>query len=127
MLIDDDKMILEYYGAVMEGMGVVGVYSFSCPLQAMEHFHDHTLPVPDLVLCDYHMPNLNGREFVNMARSTRASLRTKFAIITGSDVPSDVFHDVTVLRKPLRLRDFRAYLESVRSEVYGRMQAPVCS
>jgi CheY-like chemotaxis protein len=74
-----------------------------------------TLPAFDLVLCDLHLGDINGRDLYRQACARSPELRPRFVFMTGDHVstppPSDDdddFSAVRVLSKPFDIAVLRA-------------------
>jgi len=51
-------------------------------------------PAPDLILTDYNMPDMNGMEFLNLARKSEAHLKTPVVFITSESDKSLILNAV---------------------------------
>ncbi|WP_455217538.1 ANTAR domain-containing response regulator [Kaarinaea lacus] len=58
MLVDDEEIALKTLSSGLENQGYL-VRAYNHPVEALEHFRQE---VPDLVILDYNMPQLNGIE-----------------------------------------------------------------
>lgn len=97
LVVDDDEDIREATRALMErnGWDVVAVESGAEALAYLAH------EVPDLVLLDLHMDDMNGWEVISMVRSDARLARVEVVVVTGSDAA--VMPPTRVLRKPFKI------------------------
>ena len=97
LVVDDDDDIREATRAMMESNGwdVVAVESGSEALAYLAY------QVPDLVLLDLHMDDMNGWEVITMLRSQPRLANVEVVVVTGSDAA--VAPPTRVLRKPFKI------------------------
>ena len=97
LVVDDDEDIREATRALMErnGWDVVAVGSGAEALAYLAY------EVPDLVLLDLHMDDMNGWEVITMVRSEPRLANVEVVVVTGSDAA--VAPPTRVLRKPFKL------------------------
>jgi len=67
---------------------------------------------PDLILCDVHMPKMNGYQVLDFAKSTPETAEIPFVFITSSSQQKDVEKGVlsgadSYLIKPFELEDLQ--------------------
>lgn len=110
MVVDDDTDVRAFVGVALAEMGhrVTAEASAESALAALEG------GLPDLVLVDFAMPDMNGAEFAAAARARYAGLPILF--ITGF-AESDQIEQVlggtaTVLRKPFGIDDLARVVRS---------------
>ena len=104
LVVDDDEDIREATRDVMErhGFDVVAVGSGADALAYLN------FAVPDLVLLDLQMDDMNGFEVLGALRSDRRFAATEVIVVTGSD--AQVGGRVRVLRKPFKIDSLFAAL-----------------
>lgn len=97
LVVDDDDDIRDATRAVMErnGWDVVAVGSGAEALAYLAY------AVPDLVLLDLHMDDMNGWEVISMVRSEPRLAHVEVVVVTGSD--AEVSPPTRVLRKPFKI------------------------
>jgi CheY-like chemotaxis protein len=97
LVVDDDDDIRDATRDVMErhGWDVVAVSSGA---EALAYL---TYEIPDLVLLDLHMDDMNGWEVITMVRSEPRLARTEIVVVTGSNAA--VSPPTRVLRKPFKI------------------------
>lgn len=79
MIVDDMTSTLEIMKLLFTNAGYKDVYTFDCPLRAL-HEIDQGIK-PDIIISDFHMPHLNGLQFLESAISTLK--KTKPVIMSG--------------------------------------------
>jgi DNA-binding NtrC family response regulator len=79
MIVDDMTSTLEIMKLLFTNAGYKDVYTFDCPLRAL-HEIDQGIK-PDIIISDFHMPHLNGIQFLESAISTLK--KTKPVIMSG--------------------------------------------
>lgn len=79
MIVDDMSSTLEIMKLLFTNAGYKDIYTFDCPLRAL-HEIDQGIK-PDIIISDFHMPHLNGLEFLESAISTLK--KTKPVIMSG--------------------------------------------
>lgn len=103
LVVDDDKMARSVIVNMLELKGYT-ILEANSTHEALDYLRSRQRI--DLLVTDYHMPgNLNGEQFVKLARSLRPSLKVLYA--TGY---ADALHDNTldnlntqILAKPFQL------------------------
>lgn len=125
LVLDDDpliitlmKMILGRRGYKVESYGDPA----GCPLYQEDVQGRGSLSrVPDLVIADYHMPNVNGLFFLEVLRKKGFPSR-RMALMSGSPMPEQVVYrldqfEVKFIPKPFRPGKILEWLD----EVEGRL------
>ena len=77
MIIDDSETIRDFLRSAFEDMGTE-VITATDGLDALEKIEDDI----DLILCDWHMPRMNGLEFVRNARKKEELKYTPILMLT---------------------------------------------
>lgn len=57
--------------------------------------------LPDVIVCDWQMPNLNGGELLRELRLSEKTASIPFIIVTGGDNIATAFEPTAVLIKPV--------------------------
>jgi DNA-binding NtrC family response regulator len=83
MIVDDMSSTLEIMKLLFTNAGYKEVYTFDCPLRAL-HEIDQGIR-PDIIISDYHMPDLNGIEFLESATSILKKVKS---VIMSGDTSS---------------------------------------
>jgi len=65
LLVDDSKMSRRYFANILKNMGVQNIVEAEDGAQALKIFYASDF---DLIVSDYHMPNIDGREMVEIIR-----------------------------------------------------------
>jgi DNA-binding NtrC family response regulator len=79
MIVDDMTSTLEIMKLLFTNAGYKDVYTFDCPLRALHEIDQGVKP--DIIISDFHMPHLNGIQFLESAASTLK--KTKSVIMSG--------------------------------------------
>ncbi len=109
LIVDDD---LDFRGILAdvlqeEGCRVVQASDGEAALQILS-----TL-VPDLIITDLMMPNMNGWQFFDALQKNSEWAKIPVAVISGF-VQSDVKCDVRVITKPIDLPNLLGLLEEIQ-------------
>jgi len=62
VVVDDEKIVTSAFNALLKVEGFLNVNFFNNPIEALEFLKDN---VPDLVISDFLMPEMNGLEFLS--------------------------------------------------------------
>ena len=85
LVVDDEEDVRTSLQALLEEQGIA-VALASDGLEALASIRDH---VPDLVVLDLNMPNLNGFETISAIRDNEAWSRLPIIVVTSQDLTSD--------------------------------------
>ena len=100
LIIDDDMQLVELLTTYlsMNNFDVLCAYEGR---KGIELAKQHT---PDVIICDYEMPGLNGLTVLGILRQVLALKETPIILMTGHDVPpyKDLFKPLKYLPKPVR-------------------------
>jgi len=96
-IVDDNLDMCEFVSFVLVNEGYC-VFSFSCPLEALEHLRKNQHQ-PAILITDYNMPHMNGYDLHHEIIAVTAALKT--IVISGRDVQS-LIGDLHFLQKPFR-------------------------
>lgn len=123
MVVDDSNLNLAMYRALLATIADLDVVAFSSPQLALEWAQ--RAGAPDIAIIDYHMPGIDGIEFVTRTREQAADERTYFVMITGdADVRRMAFeagvHDF--LTKPIDRPEFLARMRNMQALAVSRRQ-----
>ncbi|MBP6673323.1 MAG: hybrid sensor histidine kinase/response regulator, partial [Bacteroidetes bacterium] len=71
---------------------------------------------PDLIMTDYHMPTMNGLEFLKKIRTDESTKNTPVIIISGDEVDYFIEADplTQTLRKPIVFTDLKQTMERIQ-------------
>lgn len=111
LVVDDDDDIRDATRVIMErnGWDVLTAGSGADALAFLAHM------VPDALLLDLHMDDMNGWEVITMVRADPRLANVQVVVVTGSD--ATVAPPTRVLRKPFKLE---ALLEVLGAPARGR-------
>ncbi|MCX7627584.1 MAG: PAS domain S-box protein [Methylophilaceae bacterium] len=81
LLVDDDLVLSKYHAALLEEAGFT-VQHVSRPSEALGIFHAFD---PDILVVDYHLPEMTGPELAARIRETESGKRTAILLITADE------------------------------------------
>ncbi len=117
LLLDDEPVILHGIERILRRKyDAHHIVCYNNPLEALEYIsHD----LPDLVISDVYMPEMNGLEF--LAQAQAAGCR-RYALLTGYDEfdlaqQAIRLHTIDYLLKPVNKAELFALVDSVESEL----------
>jgi len=84
-IVDDNSVVVTQLKHLLEQVGIVGSYAFTDSRQALNWC---LATPPDLILLDYHMPDLDGIEFLGELHRHQATKQVLVAMISGWAVES---------------------------------------
>jgi DNA-binding NtrC family response regulator len=111
ILVDDEPLILQSYGQLLQTHLSCPVYTFSSPQDALQQV---TQLNPGMIISDYLMPGMNGLKF--LAQAQRLAPDCNSVIITGGaiDFEYDELDHIPglkgILRKPLHWKELSAFV-----------------
>lgn len=79
LVVDDSRSILDYFNIVLEGMGILNVFTAINGKKALEIL-DHIEDI-ELILCDINMPEMDGIEVLR--HLSERNYRGKIILISG--------------------------------------------
>lgn len=106
-IIDDDDDLREVMTWTLEKEGY-RVFPFQDGIEALESLQSTTHP-PNLILLDFHMKKMNGRDFLNLKKASSNNILRNAPVVMVSaapqivreSIPGDLYVDI--LYKPLSL------------------------
>ncbi len=114
LVIDDDPFQLEFIADALKGLGITDITladNGNKALQAVTASQGRAAASIDLMLCDLHMPGMDGFQF--MASAAQSGFKGALIIVSGQD--SKVVHSASLVAQ---LRRFN---------LLGTLQKPVDS
>ncbi|MHA6757236.1 response regulator [Streptacidiphilus sp. PAMC 29251] len=110
---DDDADALLIQEALDSNGAAHTVAHVTDGVAALEYLRDPAASRPDLIVLDWNMPRMGGREFLEEVKTDPALLTIPVVVLTTSQAPADVAdsyrrHANAYLTKPLVLDDFLA-------------------
>lgn len=109
LLLDDDRFMLAFLRDMLEGFGAFDVHAEFDARTALAELPRH---LPDLVICDLAMPDMDGIEFLQAAASQGFSGR----VIVVSALGDGVRDAATELARALGLQVAGAFRKPVAAE-----------
>ena len=132
LVVDDSRSILDYFNIILEGLGVLNVFTAINGHKALEIL-EHEKDI-ELILCDLNMPEMDGIEF--MRHLSARGYRGKVIIISGehkrvidSTARLAEAHDLNIigtLIKPVTMKQLRDILYSTEYPVPEGITTALC-
>lgn len=126
LIVDDNDVNLVLFGALVKKIPACEAQSFSSPLKALEWSQTH---VPDLLIVDYMMPEMDGLEFIEQFRAIPANAAAPVLMITANDQKQVRYRALSsgasdFLTKPVDKVEFLARVQNMLalSEAHKLMQ-----
>jgi PAS domain S-box-containing protein len=71
---------------------------------------------PDLIVTDYHMPQMNGLEFIRTIRAEERTKNIPVILVSGANLEEHVQNDVItkVLRKPINFTELKGVMHTIQ-------------
>lgn len=110
LIVDDSDINLTLIKALVHKLGECTPVVFDNPLRALEWCRDH---VPDLVIVDYMMPDMDGLSFIGAFRALHGRTEIPVLMVTAND-QKDVRYEALIngandyLTKPIDRVEFSA-------------------
>jgi putative two-component system response regulator len=110
LIVDDDNLIVEMTSRLVSTIENITPAGFTDPIQALAWCR---LNEPDVVMVDYHMPELDGLEFIREFRSLPGKEATPIIMVT-SETDETLKHRALKLgandfiSKPVKLPELKA-------------------
>lgn len=117
LLVDDDQDVLQVQAIFFERMGH-SVVMHTCPLKACEYLR-HWKKSIDMLVTDYIMPDMNGLELVQAARSNgyEGPVLMISGNLGGMDHSETDRLDMDMMSKPVRYHELEAYMERLQEKI----------
>lgn len=114
LIVDDEKIVRDFLSRVLlrEGHRPEVAGSGTQGYKMLLH-KDY-----DMIICDVHMPNMSGIEFLEKINTQRPQYANKIVFTTGDIQSSDVVYKTTgrpQLGKPIKLKQFKRLLSEFAS------------
>ncbi|MFK7822621.1 MAG: response regulator [Oligoflexales bacterium] len=125
LVLDDEPESLFLYDTIFSRDGYE-VICLSCPVLAIERLKTEKV---DMVISDYHMPQMNGIEFYNHIRKNKFH-EGQFIFVTGSlETKQGILRQepgvTKVFEKPLSFVDLLKFLnKNIKPRVVGKRVGP---
>lgn len=124
LIVDDSEVNLTVYRGVLSRLSDLDIVTFSSPLAALEWAERE---LPDVAIVDYHMPELDGLEFITRYRGVPGNDRTLMIMVTA-DAEREVRHRALeagandFLTKPIDRIEFMARMRNTVALSKSRRQ-----
>jgi len=107
-IIDDDPLVGDMLQATLTHMGHEALW-YEFPLQALKDIHDNP---PALIITDFNMPEMNGREFAEQAHDIRPTVPIIVYSGQAASVPKNPLYSA-ILKKPITVDKLQNVIESL--------------
>ena len=100
LIIDDDVQLVELLMTFL----TMNEFEVLCAYDGRKGIELAKANRPDLIICDYEMPGLNGLTVLGILRQVMALKQTPIILMTGHEVPpyKELFQPLTYVPKPIR-------------------------
>jgi putative two-component system response regulator len=117
LIVDDTEINLILFGALVKKMDDCQAHVFAEPRQALEWVRNN---IPDLVIVDYMMPELDGIEFIRLMREMPGRQLVPILMITANDQKQIRYNALDIgandfLTKPIDKVEFLARARNMLS------------
>lgn len=113
LIVDDEPVFRDSLGRLLEHLG----FRVTLAADGGEALATLARATPDAILCDIHMPGLNGAGFYRALAARSPALAKRIAFMTGGgSTPESAFvaaQGCVVLRKPFEAFEVRCVLEAL--------------
>lgn len=122
LIVDDSEINLTLIKALVHKLGECTPVLFDNPLRALAWCRDH---VPDLVIVDYMMPDMDGLKFISAFRALHGRTEIPVLMVTAND-QKDVRYEALIggandyLTKPIDRVEFSARVRNMLSLRQGQ-------
>ncbi len=116
LILDDEPTLVEMLGQVVRHLGHE-TRLCSCPVEALKEIEKSDF---DLILSDYRMPDLDGRQFYERVTAIKAHLRSRIIFLTGDVANEDTQNFLASTGNPCILKPF--HLRAVESAINAALQ-----
>jgi two-component system chemotaxis response regulator CheY len=119
LLVDDSRLARNHIRRVLEGMGLQKIMEAENGAMALTLIHENTF---DLVVTDYNMPEMDGRELAEFIRFNPETAHVPIIMVTSES--TDSLHMANIQQtgvnalcdKPFEASEVRRMLASLLSE-----------
>lgn len=120
VVIDDDVIILELLGVILEDVISGEIVSFSDSVKALDYVNSQDMQGVSLVICDWLMPEVSGLEILAALRQRHPEC--PFLMLTGSPTKNLVIDAMRLgtsdfIVKPFHTADLTAKVERLIRDV----------
>ena len=120
LVIDDQATMRKIIRSVLRKAGVSNVITAENGSDAFEKLTNPDLEYPDLIVCDLHMDEMSGTEFVHKLRRSKYVKNTDVPIIVLTGESREMILEVArqvgadmILQKPVSAEEMRAAISNV--------------
>jgi len=116
LLVDDSKLARNHIRRVLEGMGLQKIQEAENGAMALTYIKDHTY---DLVVTDYNMPEMDGRELAEFIRFNPQTAHIPIIMVTSESADSAHMANIqqtgvnALCDKPFEANEVRKMLASL--------------
>ena len=114
MVVDDQRAMRMIIRRLLGQIGIENIVDAENGQEAIDYLQSAESRIPDLVICDLHMENVDGLEFSNLVRRNKIPRLAGIPILILTGDGDEFMHDVIqqagatkVLTKPISAPDLR--------------------
>ena len=83
LIVDDQDSVIEFLESILIKKNVKRVVPAYDGEKAWNYLETNTQDPVDFIICDYHMPNMNGLDLLRKVRAEEAYKETPFLLLTS--------------------------------------------
>ncbi|MGZ4987068.1 MAG: response regulator [Limisphaerales bacterium] len=119
-VVDDKPALVDLATLALEAVGY-SVRGFNDPRHVIAAIQQG-VPIPDILMTDFDMPQMNGLELIRQCRRMQPNLKT--IMVSGTVEPNSVFNDPTTVNRFLPKPYSPAKLHSTIGELMSGNASP---
>lgn len=120
LIVDDQRTMRMIVRELLSQISIRDVIEAEDGRKALDLIQNPSVVAPDLVICDLHMANMDGMQFVNMVRRNKVPKLAGIPILMLTGDKDTFMHEVSaqagatkVLTKPISAPDLRTEIAAV--------------
>lgn len=111
LVVDDESMIRSFLSLLIKNLH----YYVVCAEDGVDGLAKFNEEMPDLIITDMLMPNMNGKDMIDAIRKTERGKNIPIIILSGYTKPNDIMtyikqDNTYFLKKPVEITEINEYL-----------------
>lgn len=111
LVVDDESMIRSFLSLLIKNLH----YYVVCAEDGVDGLAKFNEEMPDLIITDMFMPNMNGKDMIDAIRKTERGKNIPIIILSGYTKPNDIMtyikqDNTYFLKKPVEITEINEYL-----------------